>query len=313
MLIGVDGGGTKTEFVLVSETGTVYKRIILSGCNPNAVGMDRAVNILQTGCGTLLKLADGIQGIFVGVSGLDSGNHTGLMQKRLEEQYPKIKIWCKNDIFNVIGCGKNPERCVAAICGTGMIVYANQNGKLRHFGGRGYLLDRGGSGYHIGRDALCAAQDDRDGLGEHTILTKLVEEKLGSTVWDGIQNIYSKNQSYIASFTPCVFRAYEMGDMIAGQILGKNAECLAELINYAVDCCNAGNYVVASGSILQQRADFRKMLGSKLHQSIELEVPEYPPIYGACIMGCRMCEVDTEPLTEKFMTTYKPLMTEEVI
>lgn len=89
--------------------------------------------------------------------------------------------------------------------------YANQNGNLKHFGGRGYLLDKGGSGYHIGRDAICAAQDARDGIGEHTILTDLVEEKLGNTVWESIQDIYSKNQSYIASFTPCVFLAYEMG------------------------------------------------------------------------------------------------------
>lgn len=73
-----------------------------------------------------------------------------------------------------------------------MIVYTNRNGNLKHFGGRGYLLDKGGSGFHIGRDAICAAQDARDGTGKHTILTDLVEDKIGNTVWESIQDIYSK-------------------------------------------------------------------------------------------------------------------------
>lgn len=199
---------------------------------------------------------------------------------------------------------KNLDRCVAAISGTGMIIYANQNGNLKHFGGRGYLLDKGGSGYHIGRDAICAAQDARDGIGEHTILTDLVEEKLGNTVWESIQDIYSKNQSYIASFTPCVFLAYENGDKIAEQILKNNAACLAELINFAVDHYDVGKYVVASGGILKQKPAFREMLKEMLHPDIELDVPDYPPVYGACIMCCLLCGVDTKPVKERFMMSY---------
>lgn len=305
MMIGVDGGGTKTEFVLFSESGKVYHRITLDGCNPNTVGMDTAMNVLCTGIDTLSKMTGKIQGIFIGAAGLDSGNNTSQIHRKLKEKYPKVKIQCENDIYNVIGCGKHLDKCVAAICGTGMIVYANSNGKLKHFGGRGYLLDRGGSGYHIGRDAICAAQDARDGIGEHTLLTDLVEKKLGSTVWDGIQEIYSRNQSYIASFTPCVFEAYEEGDEIAAQILDRNADCLAELINFAVDDCNVGNYVVASGSILKKRPDFREILKRKLYGEIELDVPEYPPVYGACMMCCKLCGIAAAPLAEQFMTSYE--------
>ena len=253
---------------------------------------------------TLMKIKGKISGIFVGAAGLDSGNNTSKIKKMLKEKYPKVKIQCENDIYNVIACGKNLDRCVAAISGTGMIIYANQNGNLKHFGGRGYLLDKGGSGYHIGRDAICAAQDARDGIGEHTILTDLVEEKLGNTVWESIQDIYSKNQSYIASFTPCVFLAYENGDKIAEQILKNNAACLAELINFAVDHYDIGKYVVASGGILKQKPAFREMLKEMLHPDIELDVPDYPPVYGACIMCCLLCGVDTKPVKERFMMSY---------
>ncbi len=305
MLIGIDGSGNKTEFVLFSESGKIHHRLLLEGCNPNTLGMENAINTLETGIDTLNKMTGRIYGIFVGAAGLDSGNNTARIKKMLQEKYSNIRLQCENDVFNVIGCGKNLEQCVAAICSTGIIVYANRKGELRHFGGRGYLLDKGGSGYHIGRDAICAAQDARDGIGKYTMLTDLVEEKLGSTVWDGIQKIYSKNQSYIASFAPCVFRAYESGDRIAAQILEQNAEYLAELINFAVKNCKVGKYVVASGSILKQRTDFQELLKKNLYEEIELDIPEYPSVYGSCVMCCRMCGLDASPIKERFMTSYQ--------
>ena len=107
MMIGIDGGGTKTEFVLFSESGRVLNRIVLGGSNPNTVGMENAINILQLGIDTLLRIKGKISGIFVGAAGLDSGNNTSKIKKMLKEKYPKVKIRCENDVFNVIACGKN--------------------------------------------------------------------------------------------------------------------------------------------------------------------------------------------------------------
>ena len=43
--IGVDGGGTKTECVLVDPSGAVAARHTGPGCSPSLVGMDRAMEI----------------------------------------------------------------------------------------------------------------------------------------------------------------------------------------------------------------------------------------------------------------------------
>ena len=40
--IGVDSGGSKTEFVLADETGHVLQRAVDSGCNPLDKGPDVA-------------------------------------------------------------------------------------------------------------------------------------------------------------------------------------------------------------------------------------------------------------------------------
>ena len=305
VMIGLDGSGIKTEFVLFAETGRILDRIELTGCNPNTVGMDKAIQVLELGIDTLMKIRSRISGIFIGAAGMDSGNNTSRMKKLLRDRYPKIRIRCENDIFNVIGCGKDLGQCIAAICGTGVIVYANENGKLKHYGGRGYLLDQGGSGFHIGRDAVCAAQDARDGIGELTLLTELVEERLGGTVWENIQKIYREDPSYLASFAPCVFRAYENGDSVASKILEHNADCLAELISCASQQCDCGDYVVASGSILKNGSGFSQLVQTKLPEKLILDVPKYPPVYGACVMCCHLCSIDPQPLKETFLFYYE--------
>ena len=38
LYLGIDGGGTKTEFALVSSSGHVFKRFVRSGSNPNDIG-----------------------------------------------------------------------------------------------------------------------------------------------------------------------------------------------------------------------------------------------------------------------------------
>lgn len=302
-MIGIDGGGSKTEFVLFSETGKIFNRLVLSGSNPNTVGFQNAVHTLIMGIDTLLGIEEDVCGIFSGISGLDSGSSKNL-ERLLTEKYPTIKIQCENDVFNVIANGSNPDQCIAAICGTGVAVYANNHGALKRFGGRGYLLDEGGSGYHIGKDALCAALDAEDGITEHSILVDFVQEKIGGNVWVQLQNLYKNDQSYISAFAPCVFKAYENGDDTAAHILEKNAEHLARLLHLAAKNCTMQKHIVASGSIFTKNTIFSEILKTKLMSGLILEVSHQPPVYGACVMCCKLCGINPSNLKETFMTYY---------
>ena len=47
LYLGIDGGGTKTEFAVISSDGRVVTRALRSGCNPNDVGYAKMFSILK--------------------------------------------------------------------------------------------------------------------------------------------------------------------------------------------------------------------------------------------------------------------------
>ena len=140
ILIGIDGGGTKTDFIMFSEDGIIRNSLTESGREPF--------------------------GIFAGIAGCGAVKHGRYVEEYLKGIYKCTAVKCDTDIFNVIGSVLEAERCAAAICGTGSVAYAYDGKKLSRIGVWGYLLDEGGSGYGIGKDALRTALAERDGIGE---------------------------------------------------------------------------------------------------------------------------------------------------
>ena len=308
ILIGVDGGGTKTEFVLFSEDGKLWKRLVLEGTNPNVHGLEQCIATLKTGLNRLLETGMRPAGIFIGCAGFLSGNYGEQVREALEEVYPKCQIACSSDIMNIIACGSSSHRCIAAICGTGSVIYANENRTLHRLGGAGYLLDKQGSGFNIGADVLRTALQERDGSGPASLITALAEEQLGGLVWDSISEIYKRGTSYIASFAPLAFEAYAQGDEAAAQILQEHAGYLAHLIRSAAEQYDCGKTVTVSGSIFSANPVFLQMVKECLPKDLEVEVPPFPPVYGACILACELCGLDQTLFQLHFSEQYDRLI-----
>ncbi len=307
-MIAVDGGGTKTEFVLFTASGTVLNRIQKSGCNPNVCGRDATLEVLKSGINQFMNESSNVIGIFIGSAGFASGDNKQKILKELKISYPNVKIRCGSDIMNVISATTEEKSCIAAICGTGMVAYACVEGEFHRVGGWGYLLDNKGSGFAIGRDALIAALAQRDGVGKATMITDLVEEQIGSNAWEHISEIYNKGNSYIASFAPLVTKAYEFGDEIARDILKSNAAGLADIINNVAKNYNCGNTVVMAGSVVVKDEIYRDLVAQRLSRGLNLIVSIQPAVYGACVEACKLCGTDTDGLKQNFTDSYAAVL-----
>ena len=87
VMLGIDGGVTKTEFVLCTEDGHVINRLVLDGCNPKVCGRKKTYAILKSGIDTMLMMRSDIYGIFAGISGVMTGGNL-----------PKLKSFLKQAI-----------------------------------------------------------------------------------------------------------------------------------------------------------------------------------------------------------------------
>ena len=219
VLIAIDGGGTKTEFVLYSESGRVLRRLVLGGSNPNAVGMETTQAVLQAGLEQLMT--DSVAVIYAGIAGCGVKENEKKLHAFLKRNYPGVSCAVASDVPNVIYSAPVENRCIAVVCGTGSAVYAKAPETMHRIGGWGYLWESWCSGYNFGRDALGAALAARDRLAPETQIRGLVEKRLGGDIWEQIGKIYQLRQEGIAAFADVVFEAYSGGDLVAEQILQK--------------------------------------------------------------------------------------------
>lgn len=302
LMIGIDGGGTKTEFVLFSESGEILRRIKLERSNPNDIGLEECCAVLTEGLNILLEHSVAVSGIFAGVAGVTTGDNRKEISEYFRKKYKSAKIAVDSDAVNVISCGSLNTDGMAMICGTGSVLFVREKGVMHRVGGWGYLFDEKGSAYDIGKDAIRAALAQQDGLGEKTIISELLKEELQSEIWDCLDQLYKKGKSYIASLAPVVFRAASSGDVVAERIIQENAEHLAQLINAAKESYDCGNDVIACGGLIENCKEvFLPMIKKNVSADIHFIHPELPPIYGACVECLRTVGITPD---KKFYDTF---------
>lgn len=292
-LLGIDGGGTKTVFMLTDESGTVLSTVVKGSSNPNDVGIDGAIALLKDGINEACKgIPYSKVVMFAGISG---GGLTGNNVNVLNAFFKKFGFLAfdnGSDIENLMA-QVDCERCILSIMGTGFIVYALKGKERKRIAGWGQFFDDGGSGYTLGRDAICAALMASDGSGEKTLITDLLEERIGETAEKHLAKFYREGKSYIAAFADLVFEAAEAGDKVAIKILQKNMEFVAHMINTAAADFPGKEPVPVwfSGGISAKQDVLFPIIEKYLEKdNCELRRLENEPVYGAILRAKEIYE-----------------------
>ncbi len=304
-MLGIDGGGTKTEFVVFTTEGIVKKRLILSASNPNDIGIKESIEVLKKGIDLCLIEYPEIKNIFCGVAGAGAGINKVEMEKTFRLYYKNINITIDTDVANLIALDKNNS--VYLICGTGSVVMSNTDTGIRRFGGWGYLFDEQGSAYDIGKDGIKASLAYMDGIGEYTLINNLLEQKLNGQLWSKIKTVYECGKPFIASLAPLVFEAYKKKDKVAYEIVDNNCKRLALLLNSAFNY-SYNRYVTVSGGLITSYSDIILTHLSKYCEAKFL-IPSLPPVYGACVNCLTLAKfVESKKFENNFKNTYKDII-----
>ena len=281
--LGIDGGGTKTEFCLADETGQVITTCVLGGSNPNDLGMDHTCAILRKGitevCGSIPY---GKVSVYAGIAGAGSGTHGENLTKYLQSMGFANAI-CGSDAKNAIAASLGDRNGIITIMGTGNVTFVQKNGQLHKIGGFNYLFDEGGSGFTVGRAALAYALRAEERGAPETVLYRLVLKKCGSkTVLDRLTDFYVEGKRAVADFAPLVFEAYDQGDPTAAAILRENAAVIADQINFGTTMLSEECPEVVLVGGLTKRADvFLPLIKEKLNTGCCLRAFAGRPVEGA--------------------------------
>lgn len=285
-LLGIDGGGTKTEFLLTDIDAQEVKRIILGGSNPVNVGIENACAVLSAG---IRKICDGIDysviAVYAGIAGAKTGNNEKKINSFLSG-FGFAVFSSGSDIDLALELALSDENGTVVIMGTGIVAFSRNGEKLYRTGGRGYMIDKGGSGFHFGSDALNSAFSYLDGRDGSKTILKLVEKTLGKPLDACAGEIYKGGPSFVASFAPVVFEAYNLDDVTAREIIDRNAKESAKVINGALSLSgNADKKVVICGGICNQKEILYPFIKKYLADDVSLSFNCEPMVNAAVALA----------------------------
>ena len=232
--LGIDGGGTKTDFALADSRGNIIKSICLGTSNPSDIGIENTLNVLRMGiiavCGDIPK---NHISVFAGIAG---GSTEGICKQITDflSRFGFANAQNGSDAMNAVAVSLGDADGIVVIMGTGTVTFAQANRKVHRVGGYGYLLGDEGSGFSLGRKAILAALCFEDGSGEETLLYQAVRKKCGTeSVLESLGKFYNGGKREIAQYAPLVINAYAEGDRVAERILFEDLEKVAQTVRGA--------------------------------------------------------------------------------
>lgn len=305
-VIGVDSGGTKTESVLVDETGHIVLRDVSLGCNAMDIGEEEAKRRLEETLNRICAVSpEKVNAFYAGIAGTDYFGDFLQRHIRGVMDIPHVRI--EDDGYCIItGTLGRVDGC-AMICGTGCSLTLRTAGmEGRHIGGRGYLIDTGGSGFELGRAAIRHAFRAQEGRGEETVLVELCEKKLGTSLTKGMPAICNGGRAFVASFARLVFEGRERGDRLCHRVIDEETTKLAEL-TWAAEHHFPGEFsIVMNGGIFTAYPFYAEMVKAKASPRAKMVRGLVPPVYGSVVEAFADAGIDcfNEAFKETFMKDY---------
>ena len=236
--IGVDGGGTKTECILVDAAGTIVARHLAPGCNPSVAGPEQARAIITDALGALLAEAkvEKPQGKISATHFFVAGA-AGFWREFAASLKDFGRVSTAADSLPVLELATDGAPGLVLHAGTGSFVAARgPDGAVHYAGGVGWRFGDAGSGYELGRCVIARAILELQGWQPTTPLAGLVREhtQLGPAADAGSVTRYfythAEPNRVIAALAPGVLKLASEGEATA---LALAVESAAELLALA--------------------------------------------------------------------------------
>lgn len=301
--LGIDGGGTKTEFVCIDDDGRELAGATLGTTYHLEIGVDEVVARLNAGVAAIAAALgigpDGFDFVFFGLPAFGEDRAVDpLLDAACGRLLGHDRYRCGNDMVCGWAGSLGAMDGINIVAGTGSIGYGERGERWARAGGWGEILGDEGSAYWIARQGLTLFSRMSDGRATKGLLYEGVRQALALDddleLCERMLGARAMGRGEVAALAPLVTSAADAGDTAAIAILDRASD---HLIDIAETVQRRLGYdalertpISASGSVLRNIARIRERFLSGLDETSRFSwvEPRYSPAYGAALYARRI-------------------------
>jgi N-acetylglucosamine kinase-like BadF-type ATPase len=234
--LGIDAGGTQTRWALATPDGAIVAEGVVAGLSALQMGSAEGRDAVRA---TFAELAADVlcrgtpARAWAGLTGF--GGDSELLQRWLAEllHIESSQIHLCSDMEIAYRASFQPGEGYLVYAGTGSIgAFIDEHGQFHRAGGRGVVLDDGGGGFWIAREALrhiWRNEDERPGCWQDSPMAYAVFDYVGGSDWAcSRQFIYGQERGAVGKLALAVAASFDR-DPAAAAILRAAGRELARL------------------------------------------------------------------------------------
>jgi N-acetylglucosamine kinase-like BadF-type ATPase len=317
LFLGVDGGGSKTAFVLLNDAGQILAEAQGPSTYYFTEGIDLVRSVLTEGIGRIcdqagIKPGDIRQGFF----GLPSYGEVSTDIEKLDAVPGEIlghdRYSCDNDMVCGWAGSLGGADGINVVSGTGSMTYGELNGRGHRVGGWGELFGDEGSAYWVAVRGLNAFTRMSDGRLPRGPLYGAIKSRVAVDsdldVIDVVYNRWQGQRGAIADLSRTVVGAGSDGDVVAAAIVAEAGDELAAIVDATRLGLGFGTNdevpVSYSGGMFNAeaiRVAFAESLAAR-HPGYDIRAPLFGPAVGAALYAAMQASL---PLSEEALAALR--------
>lgn len=278
LVVGVDGGGSRTRVVLADANGKVLARTEGAGSALIPGEEAAAADVIRALIGDVLAMAERTETrpavCVVGVAGAGQERAAQALWSALASRRVADDVSVQADATIALDDAFGDSAGVLLISGTGSVAFARApDGRMERCGGWGPFIGDEGSAAWLGARALSAITGAQDGREPETALTGAVLTALELESLDElIPWAAEASRSTLALLAPVVAQVAQTGDLRANSLISLCVEELVIHVRTLAKRCfvdeRAAIPVALAGGQLTRGSLVRKRLEQRLRSAV---------------------------------------------
>ena len=290
-ILGVEGGGTKTAWVLTEREGGEL-RILDQGKLPASNFRLATPERLRAIFSELPKQI-GRAGVFL--AGCGTGEDRQLLSRLCAEIWPAAKIITGSDRDSGLAAALGHGDGIVVNAGSGSSVTGRRDDKIEKAGGWGHILGDAGGGYFISVQALRLILREYDlHRGEVQFTAKILHALSLNNLDELVRWAQTADKMEIAMLAPVVFEAAAKGDAQVVEVLEEGARALTEYTEAVATRLHLlAPKVILIGGLFQKDSIYAHTFKRRLKKTLpdaRIAAAERSPELGAAWLAAEMNE-----------------------